>query len=171
VPAKEKWTTEIVDGFLISKAIDPRFFWLLEIMDLWDACGEEEAEEMTKMRGGRFASTLYLTASWAVLNDKARERVRSHSGLNPEDAERSSDEDWAYDIFQYGVAIPIDGAYSKTEKQAYRLGRRLKIPGVESALGKIVNQMGQTGLEYIVDNLGPRYLEMEPDAIVHSTAH
>ena len=161
MPRKKIWDPTM-DGFHLADSEDPRFKWALEIMDLWEAVGKPEAERMAKFRGARFSVCLALMPVLDVLNEDTIRRVKESYGMGDDEWDNES---LLYDVYHYGIHIPWTDVFTKTEDSAYEKGRRIKRPTVQEVLAKIVNQMGQSGFEFIEENLDPdKYTEMEPNA-------
>ncbi len=159
--------------YLYRESDDPRWYWVIEVMDLFSSCGEEEAAEMSGNPKFQFCASIGLIPAFSVLRDDIRTHIEDDRGLDPEDLKDLSDADWLWDIHCYGAVVPGSHCeYASTEKQAIRKLKRVIDLDVDSVLGAVVNQMGQTGLGYIDNSIDQiKYEEKNPNAVVPERVH
>lgn len=127
------------------------WWWLLRVTDLERACGKKEAEEISGRKGWTYAAELFLVPGPRHVSDKKQEEVLG--ACCPDPSVLRTEEVFVQCAAQYGLAIPVAMECGTTPRGATRrLLREADVDyfgSIEHLLGRPVNFIGQTGLEYV----------------------
>jgi len=155
---KNKWVTLMDGDDLIKarKAGDTGYWWVLRSLNLEDACGEEEAAEISGSKRMLVEGELSLVPGKALCSDKQHKSVLETYGW---DDAPDTEEAWIEMAHGYGLKVVIKSAFGSTNeialKKTLKEASFLDLDGpVDYLLSKPVNRLGQTGLELLADDMG-----------------
>ena len=154
---KNKWITLMDGDDLIKarKAGDTGYWWVLRSLNLEDACGEEEAAEISGNKRMLTEGELSLVPGKALCSDKQHKSVLETYGW---DDAPDTEEAWIEMAHGYGLKVVVESAFGSTNeialKKTLKKASFLDLDGpVDYLLSKTVNLIGQTGLEHLRDNM------------------
>ncbi len=150
------WKT-LMDGddlLKARKAGDTGYWWVLGSTDLLDACGEEEAAEMSGSKRMPIMGDLSLVPGKALVSEEQQKNVLGSCGW--EDAP-DTDEVWVEMANSYGLRVHINTAFGGTNESALRKTLKeacVDLDGsVKHHLDRTINRLGQTGHESLAGDM------------------
>jgi hypothetical protein len=152
----KKWEKAGEEDRIARDPEKPEWLWYVRVTNLVDACGEEEAAEMSGRKDFVETAEVQLVPVWKSLTDKQREDVIKGS-IGEEEFKKwnhPSDEVMAEITAQHGISTMAGiEQYGSTPEGARRKALREAEWDIEKVLSRVVNKIGMTGREWIANDM------------------